>query len=103
MATKEIHAVSDVASIEDWNLVCILMHHSYEPDLSRTVFNTVYKALYSLNDAYGPRGHIPAQGYDWSGIRDSSEAARKEMAISARKILAAFGIVRLSWKQTKFV
>lgn len=35
--------------------------------------------IYALNDAYGPVGTVPPQGYDWSGIRDSSPAAIRAM------------------------
>jgi hypothetical protein len=31
--------------------------------------------VYDLSDGYGEPGYIPVQGYDWSGIRDSSPAA----------------------------
>ena len=30
------------------------------------------KRIWELTDAYGEKGYIPSQGYDWSGIRDSS-------------------------------
>lgn len=33
------------------------------------------EALYDLSDGYGEPGYIPSQGYDWSGIRDSSDEA----------------------------
>lgn len=31
-------------------------------------------------DGYGVEGFVPAQGWDWSGIRDSSPAAIKNIA-----------------------
>lgn len=31
--------------------------------------------IWRLSNGYGQNGHIPAQGYDWSGIRDSSDEA----------------------------
>lgn len=37
-------------------------------------------ALWALQDGYGEPGYMPAQGYDWSGIRDSSPAAIARMA-----------------------
>lgn len=36
-------------------------------------------ALYALADAYGEQGLVPEQGYDWSGVRDSSPAALAQM------------------------
>lgn len=35
--------------------------------------------FWQIQDGYGPRGFTPEQGYDWSGIRDSSPAALREM------------------------
>ena len=32
----------------------------------------------TMADGYGKRGYFP-DGYDWSGIRDSSQRARNEM------------------------
>jgi len=37
------------------------------------------KILYSLQDGYGEQGHVPEQGVDWSGIRDSSGPAVRAM------------------------
>lgn len=34
-----------------------------------------FDLIWSLADGYGAPGTIPAQGYDWSGVRDSSPAA----------------------------
>ncbi len=31
--------------------------------------------IWSLQDGYGTEGFVPSQGYDWSGVRDSSPAA----------------------------
>ena len=35
--------------------------------------------IWSESDGYGERGLVPDQGYDWSGIRDSSPAAIERM------------------------
>ena len=37
------------------------------------------EAIYALQDGYGAAGHVPPQGYDWSGIRDSSIGAIRAM------------------------
>jgi hypothetical protein len=34
---------------------------------------------WALQDGYGEPGYVPDQGWDWSGIRDSSPAATKRM------------------------
>lgn len=40
-------------------------------------YGTLYERseLWKLQDGYGSVGYVPVQGYDWSGIRDSSPAA----------------------------
>lgn len=37
--------------------------------------SAIGEAIYALQDGYGIVGHVPPQGYDWSGIRDSSVPA----------------------------
>lgn len=36
-------------------------------------------AIWAESDGYGEPGYVPEQGYDWSGIRDSSEDAIRAM------------------------
>lgn len=48
-----------------------------------------------LADGYGEPGFFPA-GYDWSGIRDSSAAARAAMYKLAIKLL---GNTKLPWEK----
>lgn len=45
----------------------------------------VWRQIWALSDGYGEPGYIPPQGYDWSGIRDSSPEAIKEMAMVAER------------------
>ena len=37
------------------------------------------EVLWSMSDGYGSVGYMPEQGYDWSGIRDSSCGAIDSM------------------------
>lgn len=37
------------------------------------------KQIWALQDGYGKPGFMPAQGWDWSGIRDSSDEALAKM------------------------
>jgi hypothetical protein len=46
----------------------------------------VLRRFYALQDGYGRTGYIPPQGYDWSGIRDSSEEAIAKMVKLAEEI-----------------
>jgi hypothetical protein len=45
--------------------------------------------VWSLSDGYGVAGFIPEQGYDWSGIRDSSTAAIEAMWDETRRAYCA--------------
>jgi len=40
-------------------------------------------AIWALSDGYGTPGFVPAQGHDWSGIRDSSIGAVEAMYAAA--------------------
>jgi hypothetical protein len=44
--------------------------------------------LWSLQGGYGIPGFMPAQGYDWSGIRDSSDEAIKAMYAAIQEWVA---------------
>lgn len=44
--------------------------------------NALLELIYDEQDGYGIVGYIPSQGYDWSGIRDSTpEAVRRMYAL----------------------
>jgi hypothetical protein len=51
---------------------------------SHGVPESVNEAIWDLSDGYGEPGYIPEQGYDWSGIRDSTPEAISAMAEVAR-------------------
>lgn len=42
------------------------------------------EAIWAQQDGYGRTGYTPPQGWDWSGIRDSSAGARAAMLATAR-------------------
>lgn len=44
-----------------------------------------FDAIWALQDGYGEAGYEPAQGYDWSGIRDSSPEAVAAMERVAKQ------------------
>lgn len=48
-------------------------------DIHRAYFAGHAPAIYTLADGYGEPGLIPEQGYDWSGVRDSTPAAVRAM------------------------
>ena len=43
--------------------------------------------IWSLQDGYGEAGYMPSQGYDWSGVRDSTIGAVEAMYAA----VAAYG------------
>lgn len=55
------------------------------------------KRIWELTDAYGAKGYIPRQGYDWSGIIDSSLEAIWKMTGVAVKMLEE----EKNWQQKK--
>lgn len=89
-----------VATEEDWNLICATNGLSTENSLSREVQNEVLKATWEHQDGYGTPGFTPPQGWDWSGIRDSSEEATPKMADAIRRVLAKHNITRFQIRKT---
>jgi hypothetical protein len=80
--------------------VCALCHwHHVVHNLTKQQMNDAYRAVWAQSDGYGERGYIPTQGYDWSGIRDSSEESQKDMAAAARAYLAKQGITELEFSE----
>lgn len=50
------------------------------------------RLVYRENDAYGPLGFVPPQGRDWSGLRDSSEAAHARMGAIITALMLSHGV-----------
>lgn len=46
------------------------------------------RMIWSEQDGYGAAGFTPAQGWDWSGIRDSSPAAIDRMLDTAKQFVS---------------
>ena len=60
--------------------------------LQRIVENEILDRTWKLQDGYGEPGFIPPQGWDWSGIRDSSDEAKVKIAAEVKRILAKWNI-----------
>lgn len=66
----------------DWNGRC-----GIHADMMRTIraaawesgSEKLFRKVWSFSDGYGEPGFIPVQGYDWSGIRDSTPEAVEAM------------------------
>ena len=61
-----------------WALACKYMRGDVQlkPAKRREKLND---EVWDLQDGYGQPGHTPEQGWDWSGIRDSSPEAKVAM------------------------
>lgn len=77
---------------EDWELIVATNCVVRATDLPVHVKQAVLMETWKYQDGYGTPGYTPSQGWDWSGIRDSSEIARKNMAAAIRRILCAHNI-----------
>jgi exonuclease VII small subunit len=74
--------------------VCAYAHFNGEKraSLPERVQRSLDKAVWALQDGYGKPGYTPAQGWDWSGIRDSSPEAFRSMAVVITAVLQAAGL-----------
>jgi len=52
---------------------------------------SILNETWAIQDGYGEPGYVPSQGWDWSGIRDSSDQAMRLMAAAVLKIIAGEG------------
>ena len=77
----------DVATVDGWELVCFFNHYSYEAEVSAALRRRIQNLTWKRQDGYGFPGYTPVQGWDWSGIRDSSAEAKGEMAGEIRSVL----------------
>lgn len=71
------------------NLKMMVIHLACESQIEGAA-----EAIWALQDGYGQPGFTPPQGWDWSGIRDSSRDARKAMYAKAKELL---GLVPIRW------
>ena len=80
---------------KDWNLLVKWLAvevGSFPQILSRPRMDELLRETWKYTDAYGEVGVWPAQGWDWSGIRDSSAAAKRKIAAAIRKLLKKWGV-----------
>lgn len=60
---------------------CLVAREGWLADIHAAVFSSreALAVCWSMQDGYGAPGATPAQGFDWSGIRDSSPATVRRM------------------------
>jgi hypothetical protein len=82
---------------EDYLLIVYTNHFYYElPQVPIQVIKEIRQLTWNLQDGYGTPGHNPPQGWDWSGIRDSSPQAHQQIAQSIRTILHRWGFNQIT-------
>jgi len=94
LARKRRKVYNEVATQDGWTLVCDFHNIGGVtligiPDMLR---NKIYEEVWKLQDGYGTPGFMPPQGWDWSGIRDSSAEAKDQMGNKIRWMLDEAGI-----------
>ena len=85
----------------DWELIVKFCHFAYTPQMPKHIYNEAYRAAWAHTDAYGSLGHMPTQGYDWSGFRDSSKGSNANSANAIRVTLAKHGITEFETVKTE--
>jgi hypothetical protein len=61
----------------DWCFVSPMVRDLYAVYHGKST--AAFEILYSMQDGYGAPGVIPEQGYDWSGVRDSTPDTIRRM------------------------
>lgn len=82
----------DVSQINDWELIVAINCPGFKSSLPHGLKNELGDLSWEHQDGYGFIGYTPVQGWDWSGIRDSSPAAKKNIAKVLRARLEKAGI-----------
>lgn len=54
--------------------------------------DVLFNIVWNLQDGYGTPGFTPSQGFDWSGIRDSSPETKTAMEAEVKRLLKLWEI-----------
>lgn len=86
----------DVKQLSDWDLIVAFNGLAMEvTSVSKRIRTEVVNETWKHQDGYGAPGQTPVQGWDWSGIRDSSPKAVSNMANTIRQILEKYNITEI--------
>ena len=78
----------DLKTMDDWELVCLFCWYGNPlPMITKELQNEFDTVAWALQDGYGEPGCTPIQGWDWSGIRDSTPEGKANIARAIRRIL----------------
>lgn len=83
-----------------WELVCALNAPSFRTtNVPENIANAIMYGVWHRQDGYGETGFTPPQGWDWSGIRDSSHHAKNSIASFCAQELLRIGIAEVTYVQ----
>jgi hypothetical protein len=92
-----------ITSLTGWELVCLFNHgRSVVLNMAKEVQGQIMDRVWAIQDGYGEPGFTPAQGWDWSGIRDSSDLAKVKMAFAILAILHNFEFTTLTVEDREY-
>ena len=78
----------EIKTMDDWELVCLFCWYGDPlPVVPEKIQAEISACVWAVQDGYGVPGYTPPQGWDWSGIRDSTQEAQDRMARVIRRIL----------------
>jgi|GEM_PF-3911354 len=99
----ELHPYNriNVKAADDWELVAAVTSPGSTARLPEPACVEILRETWKLQDGYGKPGYTPVQGWDWSGIRDSSPKAVSQMARVIREILEKHGIEDIQARQPR--
>lgn len=87
-------SIFDTDQAKRWELVCafncpsfnVVSFNRYVPNM-RDIESEIMDEVWKFQDGYGEVGYTPSQGWDWSGIRDSSDEAYKNMVDAVVRVM----------------
>ena len=87
----KIHTI-DVRNSDYWELIIALNHYGSDPLLPSSLKKRCMELTWHNQNGYGQIGYTPPQGWDFSGIRDSTEAQQRKIADLLRNLLLQHNI-----------
>jgi hypothetical protein len=92
-----------ISELSGWQLICMFNHGDTEIiNVPANVVNAIRNETWKLQDGYGQAGFVPAQGWDWSGIRDSSDLATMKMGAAILSTLVRFCFTTLVVEDVRY-
>ena len=97
MGFKTVTKTIVIDKATSWEL--ILLFNRFDPQVSKAIRDKMFLLTWELQDGYGEPGFTPIQGWDWSGIRDSSDKAKRKIGSCIRSFLKINKIKSITYKE----